>query len=157
MGIILQILMSLLGFGAGGLASSAAKRFLAPAAGKAIGRLAPGLAGQSLGRAGKALGLPTVGAAGSGAAGLGGFFGGIAGFDAVTQAALGTDGSEPPPDDTVDDVLRGLRQGMPFGREQSAGLQRVFDEAQVREVLELIGVDFNEFAELAGSRPRGLI
>ncbi len=155
--ILIEILKMLLGFGAGGLASGAAKRFLAPAAGKAIGRVVPGLAGQSLGRAGKAIGLPTVGAAGSGALGLGGFFGGIAGFDAVTQAALGGQAGEPPQDDTIDDVLQRMRQGMPFGREQDAGLQRVFEESQVREALELIGVDFNEFSELAGSRTQGLI
>ena len=157
MPVILQILLSLLGFGAGGLGGMAAKRFLAPQIGKAIGRFAPSLAGRSLGRAGKAVGMGTVGAAGTSALGLGGFFGGFAGFDAVTQAALGGRAGEPPPDDTVDDVLTRMRQGMPFEREQQTGLRRVFDEAQVRDALESMGVDFDEFSELAGTQSRGLI
>lgn len=150
MPVILQILMSLLGFGAGGLAGMGAKRFLAPAAGKAISKVLPGLAGKSLGK------LGTVGKLGTGAAGLGGFIGGAGAFDVVTQAAMGNIAGEPPLDDSVDDVLARIGQGQPFAADQSRGLQRAFDESEIRNVLESLGVDFEEFSQLAGAR-RGLI
>ena len=136
--------MALAGFGAGGLGGMAAKRFLAPAAGKAIGRILPGLAGKTI--RGK-----TLGQRGTGIAGFGGFMGGWGTFDAVTEAAL-HDSGEPPRDDTIDDVLANLRAPMPFGTDQQQGLQQTFDEASIRDALELLGVDFAEFSELAGRR-----
>jgi hypothetical protein len=135
---------------AGTMASAGAKRFLAPAIGKGIGRLIPGLAAKKL-----PLGQ-TVGGLGTGAAGLGGFFGGMMGFDAATQAALGTTAGEPPQDDTMDTVLAGMNQGMPFQTDQMAGLRRAFDETELINVLEAMGVDINEFRELAAPT-RGLI
>ena len=143
MPFILQLLMGLLGFGAGAGASALAKRFIAPAIGKQIGKFLPGLAGKSI------LGTKaTIGGAGTGAVGLGGFFGGFAGFDAATQAALGTEGGEPPPDQTVNDIVAGVRQ-LPFQREQQEGMQRIFQESEIRQVLDLLGVDFDEFSQLA--------
>ena len=70
---------------------------------------------------------------------------------------MSTVAGEPPPDDTMDDVLRRMGQPMPFQREQAAGLQRMSDESQIREVLDLLGVDFNEFSELIGRTPGGLV
>jgi hypothetical protein len=150
MPVILQMILSLL---AGTMASAGAKRFLAPAAGKAIGRLIPGLAGRKVGL-GKM--STTLGKVGTGTAGLGGFFGGMMGFDAATGAALHTTAGEPPQDDTMDTVLAGMNQGMPFQTDQTAGLRRAFDETELINVLEAMGVDINEFRELAVPT-RGLI
>ena len=144
--ILIQILRMLAGFGG----AAAATRFLGPVAGKAIGRLAPRLLQPGkLGNVAKKVG--------EGALFFGGFEAGGVATDVVTDLALGTQAGEPPLDDTVDDAQRRMGQAMPFEREQSAGLQRAFDEAQVREALELMGVDFNEFSELAGSRSGGLV
>lgn len=152
MPIIIQILLALGRLAAGFGGSAAASRFLGPVAGKAIGRIAPGLLG-----GGKAAGAART--VGKGALSLGGFIGGETAFSGLEQALAGDEGPEPPPDDTVDTVLARIGQGRPFQRDQQEGLQRTFDEAEIRQVLDLLGVDFDEFSQLAAASGggRGLI
>lgn len=147
---LLGIIRLIASFAGAGLGSAGASRFAVPAIGKAVARFAPGLAQRSL----PFFKSKTVGGLGAGTANI---LGTGLGFGA-TDALFG----ELAPDraDEVDSnevQLANMLNALPVEpqRENRLGLEKMFNEHEIRQVLEMMGVDFDDFASMAS--PQGLI
>ena len=127
----------------GTLLQQGARRYAAPLAAKGIKRFVPSVGAKLFGEtAGK--GATLARGAGTVAGDIAGFGAGGALADAILDGEAAPDFAAP----DVADIVYG--QPAPFEMDNLRGLQRIADDAQMREMLELLGIDQEDFNLVTG-------